>query len=177
MLAVATAGAPTASVNALGKCERTQGDTVPMLFALPRLSPLTSLYADVYATGAAPPPPLPLLPPAAGDGGPSSAALEIGSLWWRVSGAHGQFQMIGLGDIVLPAFAIAFARRIDLATAPERAAVPSCGYYAWAVCGYGAGLAVTLAANVYGWTINGVEGQPALLYLVCSVLDKFRPSR
>ena len=44
------------------------------------------------------------------------------------------------------------------------------GYFAWAVVGYGLGLAVTLAANVYGWTFYGVRGQPALLYLVPGVV-------
>ena len=38
------------------------------------------------------------------------------------------------------------------------------------MCGYAIGLAVTLAANTYGWTFNGVQGQPALLYLVPGVL-------
>ena len=44
------------------------------------------------------------------------------------------------------------------------------GYWGWAVIGYGLGLGITLAANVYGWTFNGVHGQPALLYLVPAVL-------
>ena len=44
------------------------------------------------------------------------------------------------------------------------------GYYPWAICGYGVGLMVTQAANVYGWTFNNVQGQPALLYLVPGVL-------
>ena len=44
------------------------------------------------------------------------------------------------------------------------------GYFAWGVFGYGLGLAVTLAANAYGWTFNDVKGQPALLYLVPGVL-------
>jgi len=49
-------------------------------------------------------------------------------------------------------------------------AVGGVGYFSCAVVGYAIGLAITLAANAYGLTFNGVQGQPALLYLVPGVL-------
>ncbi|KOO26815.1 signal peptide peptidase-like 2b [Chrysochromulina tobinii] len=106
-------------------------------------------------------PPPPLLPPLAAE-----EALGVGSWLWRLSGAPGDYGMIGLGDIVLPALAIAYGRRVDLASAPNA----WFGYYTFAVVGYAVGLLVTLAANAYGWTFNGVQGQPALLYLVPGVI-------
>ena len=39
-------------------------------------------------------------------------------------------------------------------------------YFGWCVVAYVLGLCTTLAANICGWTFNGVQGQPALLYLV-----------
>jgi hypothetical protein len=85
---------------------------------------------------------------------------------------------------VLPALALAFGRLFDLShpLARSGAQYPSRpgqawwafsgfrGYYAWAVVGYALGLGVTLTANANGWTFNNVQGQPALLYLVPSVL-------
>ena len=87
---------------------------------------------------------------------------------WRLSGASHEAAMIGLGDIVLPALALAYGRRVDLCH--PSGTPPACGYFLWAVIGYGVGLLVTQAANVYGWTFNNVQGQPALLYLVPGVL-------
>ena len=96
MMTVATAGEPTASVSTSGKCERTDGETMPMLMLIPRLNPEASLLEHIY-----PPPP------------------EHHHGWaWRLSGAAGSFAMIGLGDIVLPALAIAYGRRIDLSLRP-----------------------------------------------------------
>jgi hypothetical protein len=80
---------------------------------------------------------------------------------------------------VLPALAIAYGRRIDIYRAAAGrpgsvsllGKVSSCcsfGYFGWSVAGYGLGLAVTLAANAYGWTFNGVQGQPALLYVIAT---------
>ena len=79
---------------------------------------------------------------------------------------------------MLPALAIAYGRRIDLYRAaagrPGRISllgkISSCCscYYGWSVAGYALGLAVTLAANAYGWTFNGVQGQPALLYVIAT---------
>ncbi|KAL1510856.1 hypothetical protein AB1Y20_005689 [Prymnesium parvum] len=132
MLAVATAGEPTESIDASGACQRTEGEPMPMLFRLPRLSEYS--------------------PPR--------------SLAWRLSGAAGDFAMLGLGDVVLPALALALARRVDIALAhPHRL-----GYFECAVVAYAVGLALTLCANTYGWTINEVQGQPALMYLVPAVL-------
>jgi len=167
MMTVATAGEPTASVSTSGKCERTDGETMPMLMLIPRLNPEASLLEHIY-----PPPP------------------EHHHGWaWRLSGAAGSFAMIGLGDIVLPALAIAYGRRIDLSLRPtprrpssprtrpcrkcggfRGLAVGGVGYFSCAVVGYAIGLAITLAANAYGLTFNGVQGQPALLYLVPGVL-------
>lgn len=155
MLEVATAGASTRSIGEHGQCVRTRGENMPMLMAVPRMFPYTSVYDGVFS------PPPPLLPPLAAE-----EALGVGSWLWRLSGAPGDYGMIGLGDIVLPALAIAYGRRVDLASAPNA----WFGYYTFAVVGYAVGLLVTLAANAYGWTFNGVQGQPALLYLVPSVI-------
>ena len=46
----------------------------------------------------------------------------------------------------------------------RRRAPPS--YFALTVGGYAVGLGLALAANAFHVTVNGVEGQPALLYLV-----------
>ena len=155
MLEVATAGTSTRSIGEHGQCVRTRGENMPMLMAVPRISPYTSVYDGVFS------PPLPLLPPLLAE-----EALGMESWLWRLSGAPGDYGMIGLGDIVLPALAIAYGRRVDLATAPDA----WFGYYTFAVVGYAVGLLTTLAANAYGWTFNGVQGQPALLYLVPGVI-------
>merc|ERR1711865_826235 len=39
-------------------------------------------------------------------------------------------------------------------------------YFPWHVLGYAIGLLLAFLANYFGVTINGVRGQPALLYLV-----------
>ena len=101
------------------------------------------------------------------------------------SGASHEFGMLGLGDVVLPALTLAFARRVDLAQQADTAAaqpVPArllqprrasgcargCGgCFLWAVVGYAIGLAVTLAANAYGWTINDVKGQVPTHFPTC----------
>ena len=181
MLTVATAGASRESIGANGTCQRTEGETIPMLMAFPRLSPYGPIQAAFYSPPLlSPPPPLTAGSPGLEPGlAPAfEPGMEPGSLWWRLSGAPGDFSMIGLGDIVLPALAIAYARRVDLIgegaadCAADRAARPCtwCGYFTWSVVGYAIGLAVTLAANVYGWTIHDVRGQPALLYLVPGVI-------
>ena len=153
MLEVATAGKPTQTISEVGTCERTDGETMPMLMLLPRPSVAHEpLPASAYAPPSTAPPPGP---------------FDLGGVVWRLSGASGEFGMIGLGDIVLPALAITFARRIDLASTTDSSC---CGYYAWAVVGYILGLTVALCANAFAWTINGVDGQPALLYLVPGVI-------
>jgi hypothetical protein len=190
MLEVATAGRSKHTLGEYGECVRTLGDSMPLLFKLPRLSEVMSSSSTIAEAEFFPPTPPQQLPAgqlqapdwagnsASGSyyrgGGGGGRYGERQSFWWRLSGAHDQFAMIGLGDIVLPALLIAFARRLDLVTAAKRrlgsASTTACGYYAWAVIGYGAGLFVTLCANIYGWTFNGVQGQPALLYLVPGVV-------
>ena len=53
MVAVATAGASTASVAPSGVCTRTEGDTFPMLFLVPHLAPLVQGTAEAAAAAAA----------------------------------------------------------------------------------------------------------------------------
>jgi len=180
MLAVATAGEATAT-PAHGVCVRSEGESMPMLMSVPRLAPIYTPTDHIY-TPPLPSPPPPPAPP---------ITVPIGSLLWRLSGAHGAYAMLGLGDIVLPALALAYARRVDLARRSPRTpimpATSACtallsaalaplrtartgGYYVWAVVGYALGLIITQAANVYGWTFNDVQGQPALLYLVPGVI-------
>ena len=142
MMTVATAGAPKASIGAAGVCERSEGEKMPMLLLVPRL----------------------------------------------LDGGAGRYAMLGLGDVVLPGLLLAFARRLDLAAAAqavrEKAAGPEVAergaasaarfgrrrappsYFALTVGGYAVGLGLALAANAFHVTVNGVEGQPALLYLV-----------
>ena len=186
MLEVATAGRPVESVSAEGVCERTEGDTFPMLFAVPHLAHIPDLFETAYSPPYPPPPPPPHHPSGSAAGG-SWLSPPRGTFLWRLSGASQAFGMLGLGDIVLPALAIAFARRMDLVRRPPAVATPfpvsplrslcnglRClcegGYYVWASIGYALGLFVTLLANTYGWTFNDVKGQPALLYLVPGVI-------
>lgn len=95
MLEVATAGASTRSIGEHGQCVRTRDENMPMLMAVPRMSPYTSVYDGVFS------PPLPLLPPLVAE-----EALGVGSWLWRLSGAPGDYGIIGLGDIVLPALVV-----------------------------------------------------------------------
>jgi hypothetical protein len=95
------------------------------------------------------------------------------------------YAMLGLGDVVIPGLLLTLAARADLASGWKAvAARPARGKGGWGLCselgwglgggtywlvaslGYGAGLALALLANAYNITINGVQGQPALLYLV-----------
>ena len=182
MVAVATAGRSKSSINEIdGTCERTLAEQIPMLMQVPHLGAFTedpvaelvrSLPDGLYP-----------LPPSAVEGNDNMAR----GFAWRLSGAPGAAGLIGLGDIVLPALALAYARRLDIclsaASSPsvrsDRGRAPprdssgdngGCGYFVWAGVGYALGLAVTHAANIYGWTFNGVQGQPALLYLVPGVI-------
>ena len=82
MMAVATAGEPTAAVAASGRCVRTDGETMPMLMQIPRLAPRR------HGGGLG-----------AGSTGATDAAAEtslVSSLVTRLSGADGDFAMIGL---------------------------------------------------------------------------------
>ena len=158
MMTVATAGEATAQVSGkLGVCIRTPEEHMPMLLLVPRLG------SPPLPAGAMPPP------------------------------SDGQaFAMLGLGDVVLPGLLLVLARRLDL-FARARAGGgdahrdgggrggqggggsggggcgASCvggGYFAASVLAYAAGLSMALAANSLHLTVNGVQGQPALLYLV-----------
>ncbi|KAL1520333.1 hypothetical protein AB1Y20_021923 [Prymnesium parvum] len=92
------------------------------------------------------------------------------------AGTASDYAMLGLGDIVLPGLLLTLARRLDLCVARRGAARAAGGggggggYWLAGSLAYCVGLAVTLAANMYGWTFNDAQGQPALLYLVpCTV--------
>ena len=81
MVAVATAGQSTASVSTGGVCERTEGDTFPMLFLVPRMHAILTPFDGVYI------PPLPPPPPYSD---PSLDSLPWylptrGGLLWRIS--------------------------------------------------------------------------------------------
>lgn len=154
MMSVATAGAPSEAAAADGTCDRFEGERMPTLFLVPR------------------------------PGGLPGAPLD--------------YMMLGLGDVVLPGLLLTLAARLDRAAAGganafsrlSAAAAADDGsdgsdahekaggarargplsYWALATAGYAVGLSLALLANVLGWTINNVEGQPALLYLVpCSL--------
>ena len=101
---------------------------MPMLMLIPRLAPFTAALDHVWS----PPPPPP--------GTAADAAPDAASLWFRLSGSPGAFAMIGLGDIVLPALAVAYGRRVDLCRAAAsrmrgRGGAGGGGYFAWAVRG------------------------------------------
>lgn len=75
---------------------------------------------------------------------------------------------------VLPGLLLTLARRIDLSISKQgsladgNASTPC--YWLAATIAYVVGLTITLAANIFGWTFNGAQGQPALMYLVpCTV--------
>ena len=99
-----------------------------------------------------------------------------------------------MGDVILPGLLVVMVLRFDYARAQFAASVagtgagaatstvaasssaspPSVSWRAWmrahtywlSTCAaYAFGLGLTFTANVRGWTINGVRGQPALLYL------------
>ena len=112
MLEVATAGKPVESISADGVCHRTESDTFPMLFAVPHLARTPGIFEYAYS----PPYPMPPPPPPAAASSSQSSWLvpPPGTFLWRLSGAQQAFGMLGLGDIVLPSLAIAFARRMDL---------------------------------------------------------------
>jgi len=91
--------------------------------------------------------------------------------------AGGDYAMLGLGDVVIPGLLLTLAARVDLAAAASlsqmrkdhtsrHATPPLDGYWVLACVGYSVGLALALLANVFHVTLFGVQGQPALLYLV-----------
>uniref|UniRef100_A0A7S0Q5W2 Uncharacterized protein n=1 Tax=Coccolithus braarudii TaxID=221442 RepID=A0A7S0Q5W2_9EUKA len=99
----------------------------------------------------------------------------------RVGASAGEedYAMLGLGDVVVPGLLLTLAARADLmdahrirsqAFAPSGSAglavPPLHSYWALSVVGYALGLLLALLANTLHITVNGVAGQPALLYLV-----------
>jgi signal peptide peptidase-like 2B len=88
--------------------------------------------------------------------------------------------MLGLGDIMIPSFHLAFALRYDYRHGKH----PCCAtrnvlhesedhgvllckptYWAINIVSYALGLIFANAANIFGWTIFGVRGQPALMWI------------
>ena len=65
---------------------------------------------------------------------------------------------------------LTFAARCDYVT-EGRMRCPGVGYFPLLCIGYCVGLSLAFLANAMHWTINGVQGQPALLYLVpCTLI-------
>ena len=108
----------------------------------------------------------------------------------RLAGWPSGFSMLGFGDIIFPSILLSYALRFDYTTRgracchclmrhcerprpetrdePEMKGSP---YFGWLMLGYGVGLSLAFVANVLRITINGVQGQPALLYLVpCTLI-------
>lgn len=86
---------------------------------------------------------------------------------------YGGYAMLGLGDVVMPGLLVCLMLRYDYATrGPDVCSWAhggrrrSSSYFVLTVVGYAVGLMLALMANYLGITINGVRGQPALLYLV-----------
>lgn len=71
---------------------------------------------------------------------------------------------------MLPGLLLTLGRRMDLSLSRRSASRCCVGYWLTSTLSYVVGLCLTLAANIYGLTFNGAQGQPALLYLVpCTV--------
>eukprot|EP00941_MAST-03F_sp_MAST-3F-sp1_P000392 g392.t1 len=153
MLEVATGGSggqdSALSVPGTNECVRRSGERMPMLFMFPRLN------GDVKG-----------------------------------------YSMLGMGDVLFPGMLLCFALRFDYkyygAPLPyqnwimrvfrrckicphaqrgsRRYQADRVGYFPHLLCWYGVGLMMAYLANYLHITINGVQGQPALLYLVpCSL--------
>jgi signal peptide peptidase-like protein 2B len=100
----------------------------------------------------------------------------------RFSGWPGGNSMLGYGDIIFPSILISHVLRFDYAVRGRMCCGRSsssneeargrtqprdgCTYFPFLVVGYGVGLLLAFLANYFQLTINGVHGQPALLYLV-----------
>ena len=89
---------------------------------------------------------------------------------WR-----GGYTMLGLGDVIFPALLTTLMLRVDYMitrgccqmTSQEKVSIfRKIGYFPILLLGYCIGLIFAFLANTYEFTINGVKGQPALLYLV-----------
>lgn len=73
--------------------------------------------------------------------------------------------MLGLGDVALPSILLVYLLRFD------RKNQTYCkGYFFISFIGYCFGLLFTFVAIVIGFEVNGVRGQPALLYIVPCIL-------
>uniref|UniRef100_A0A7S3LP66 PA domain-containing protein n=1 Tax=Aplanochytrium stocchinoi TaxID=215587 RepID=A0A7S3LP66_9STRA len=146
MLEVATAGAGFEEASSdLTECNRVETERMPMLFLAPRFD------------------------------------------------YRGGFGLLGLGDVLLPGIFVTYVLRVDYLRAdtwvwnvdrkaeefPQPRKFDLRKYfrvhrYFFPVCiAYFLGLLVTFFANIFQWTINGVRGQPALLYLVPFTLTTF----
>lgn len=100
----------------------------------------------------------------------------------RLQGWPAGYSMLGYGDIIFPSLLLALVMRFDYfvrgtpCTCLRRlwrnesgrieAMRPGHAYFVVLLVGYGVGLALAFLFNMLGITINGVQGQPALLYLV-----------
>jgi len=165
MMSVATAGDATATDAGAGVCLRFKGERMPMLFVIPRFSFSASSTSEGRVH----------------DYGPGAVEDETQ-----------EFAMLGLGDVVVPGLLLTLAARADIVRRVARASrfrakpqshadADSCvsrallfarenSYWSLAVFGYLLGLLMALLANMFHLTVNGVEGQPALLYLVpCTI--------
>jgi len=86
----------------------------------------------------------------------------------------GGYTMLGLGDVIFPSLLVTFMLRVDYMTTKGFCQFSSyndsvfrkIGYFPVLCFGYLIGLIFAFLANMYEVTINGVKGQPALLYLV-----------
>ena len=93
----------------------------------------------------------------------------------KINDFRGGFNLLGLGDIVLPGLLISFAARLDEAkrlvgghTSLDIRMPPSGGYLLYLIIAYAVGL---LFANIA--VVFMERGQPALLYLVPTTLGTF----
>lgn len=71
------------------------------------------------------------------------------------------YTLLGLGDLAIPGIALVFLLRFD----KKREKLYK-GYFFTGYIGYCFGLLFAFIASSSGFEINGVRGQPALLYIV-----------
>ena len=99
----------------------------------------------------------------------------------RFSGWPSGYSMLGYGDIIFPSILLSHVLRFDYEVRGRLCcwsyqamevgnesgqAREGTTYFPWLVVGYAVGLLLAFLANYFQITINGVHGQPALLYLV-----------
>lgn len=75
------------------------------------------------------------------------------------------YTMLGLGDVALPSVLLVYLLRFD-----HKNHTYFKGYFLISFIGYCFGLLFTFIAIVVGFEVNGVRGQPALLYIVPCIL-------